>query len=623
MIVFALCQNPQHIQLLAHSLKDSSHELQTGTDLTQLLRMASCDDAVVIDADFPQSAGTWASSLAMLETYPTIFISDDPNQLAKIESAIAGAICLCCKDLCADLLDLAILQAQITCTATGQTSEIGHLDSSLDFGGADLNATLDPFAGSASSTSLVQTVLRQSLAKLFPILDSIAQTQRWLDRWKAAGATEELAIPSGVMQRELGKLLREAQWLADASRLADDRASVRRETVASATWLNQLFSRFPSLCLQTPDQLPNLRIDPERTQLAVHAIIEHFAQETPITNVLISGTETDLCLEFQSAEEISIGEFELLKERWETSQWPRWMNDSSFTLGLGLAREQLRCMGGELKLSRSMQGCFGVCMSVPLDEPTSFVGGYRKLLHRKLTDAQTPIGAFLAQCDRSYEAMNEATDELLRQRLGSCGLVVRRGERTWAILAPVGADESGEFVQWLQHCWTDSQQQQLGVLEATGLDTEDHPRALAISTIGHLSMSEELENWVELYVAAMGAVGPFGNEPPVVLISRAEVPVMDGLTQRLAGSGCSITQVNEQGYCPDEWDSVKPQIVDLRTSDSEGWKRLDELVRTGSLSRQVILLTESLQKQNDRLLDFGRLFETNAEYQEPISISIS
>lgn len=610
MSLFVLTRDPMLLETLG-SCFTSPPEIHWTKAPHEVPNSGSLDDVVVWDWDSMLECGSDDSSTALLLEHPTLIICREQESIDQLERTYPLAVVIDHVALNSEVLELAILQAQISFGCAEKPEPVATLP--------ELPASSRDQDLPSIDSLLVQKVLRQSLSQLFPILDSISETQRWLERWRTSSDSVDLAIPANLLHRQMNQLVQQTQQIADASRLADDRAVVRRDPIASSTWLHELFSDYPLLAQSIPTALPCLRIDEARAKGAIRAVLEHFSKETPLTQLHVAESGDHLLIELRTEETINEQSFGVLLDRWEQAAWPNWLNDTDFTLGLGLAREQLRSTSCDLSLLRDDCERFGVRIQLALDEPSSYLQGFRTQLHRRMTDSQIPIGAFLAQSDRSHELLDEATDELLRQRLGSCSLVIRRGERTWAILAPVGAEESGEFVQWIQQAWASLHQKQTQFMEANGLDCESLPMTLSVSTVGHLNLDDELEAWTELFQMALTAVGPFGNEPPVVLLSRAELPVMDGLTRRLAGTGCRITQVHEQGFCPEEWDGLEPRVVDLRSSDSRGWQHLEDLVRTGSLSRNVILLTDTLQKQNERLREFGHLFDTSFEGEEAMS----
>ena len=259
-------------------------------------------------------------------------------------------------------------------------------------------------------------------------------------------------------------------------------------------------------------------------------------------------------------------------------------------------------------------GRFGWRLSLPTDEPAAVMAGYLNHLDRRLPDEALELGAFQLQTDADLPRFGRQTETSLIESVGSCGFVHRRGERSWIVIAPVGPNESGEFVQWLQQGWSQA------MLEPGGDVARPQtvlPFTLAITIVGHVPREAGIAGLTELMLAALAAPGPLGNEPPIVVISRSEPGWVDGLSRRLQQWGCSVTRISDEAPCPDEWSQHgnhrTPLVLDLRTPGGCGWSRLDDLVREGSLNRHVFLLTEDLRRQIDLLSSFGTQWESATE----------
>ncbi len=418
-----------------------------------------------------------------------------------------------------------------------------------------------------------------------------------LDGRSIAGAADRAEA-----QRAADDLLRQIDRLQDGTLLWDDRLGIRRETLQVAELLERALRRtgrsgsYPPAGSETV-----LRVDRRLAEAIVVEMLEALP-EVDRAEFRVARCDGLIAIDCWSDETIAIDEFAELQAEWNERAWPA--GASPFTWELGLARERARCQGGDFLPARSDEGRFGWRLILPEDDPAGIVRGYLAHLARRLPPDVDSLGAFVVQTDADGERRRAATDVALTEAVGSCGLVLRRGDRTWIVVAPVGEDETGEFVQWLQQRWTEA----LG-----GSKADAAPKrlefTLAISTCGHVLRSDGPPALLDLLRIGLCVPGPMGDEAPILVISRGEPGLIDGLSRRLAESGCSVTRVEAEAPCPEEWSedapARRPVVFDLRQPEEEGWSRLDELVRAGALHRQVYLLTEDLRRQNDRLANFG------------------
>lgn len=418
-----------------------------------------------------------------------------------------------------------------------------------------------------------------------------------LDGRSIAGAADRAEA-----QQAADDLLQRIDRLQDGTLLWDDRLGIRRETMRVAELLERALRRtgrsgsYPPVGSETV-----LRVDRRLAEAIVVEMLEALP-DVVRAEFRIARCDGLIAIECGSDETIGIEEFAELQAEWNDRAWPA--AASPFTWGLGLARERARCQGGDFLPARSEEGRFGWRLILPEDDPAGIVRGYLAHLARRLPLDVDTLGAFIVQTDADGERRRAATDVALTEAVGSCGLVLRRGDRTWIVVAPVGQDETGEFVQWLQQRWTEA----LG-----GTNADASPKrldfTLAISTCGHVPRSDGAQGLLDLLRIGLSVPGPMGDEAPILVISRGEPGLVDGLSRRLAESGCSVTRVEAEAPCPEEWSedapARRPVVFDLRQGEEEGWSRLDELVRAGALHRQVYLLTEDLRRQNDRLANFG------------------
>lgn len=586
---------------------------QDETDLDQY-------EAIVVDADSPRSMTEWGKLVSQMRVRSPIWVSADTQQMRKITTAWPDAIGLTRGSLTASLLWQTLSALRDPCRDTPHPTGHGPTFTLP----TDVEAASEGTAEKTDHGDVASAVLRRAMAPMFPLVEEIAATQRWLAAWRNSANQGETTLPASLLQRHYEQLFEQVRAACDISQLSDDRAVIRRDLIELTSWLTQ---SLPEGCACRPTSGTNpppahLRIDIERAQAALRTILRHLERESGIDSVEWHVGDEQAEVTIATTESMDSAEFLDISTAWESAAWPDWSSENEFTGELGLARERLRCMGGDMVPVLTREGAFGFELSLPLDSPAGITAGFRQYLLRRIDDPSTPLGAFLIQSDGAADGGDELTDDWLRERLGSCGLVIRRSARTWVVMAPVGADEASDFVQWLQESWTSARGRRLELHGESGAVARGTPQLLAISTLGHLTLMQDAAAWRELYETACAAIGPLGSEPPVVVISRAASTEMADLAQHLTTRGCHVTQVSAQAPCPEEWLEVEPRVLDLRSDDDLAWQYLADLVRHGGLNRQVILLNESLQRQNERLTDVGRLFQT--DFQAPVeSVSAS
>ena len=185
--------------------------------------------------------------------------------------------------------------------------------------------------------------------------------------------------------------------------------------------------------------------------------------------------------------------FRRLRDRWLGSQWSISTAAPDFLLGLGLTRERLRHNGGDLRVVREMGKGIGLELSVPCNQLRAVLASYQSLIRRKLPNL-SELSIFTARLeDGQFLAQGRSTiTEFIQTNMGSLGLAIPLDQKSWAVLAPVQADERETFVSWLESQWE----------QLVAIQDEDRPNPsrsikLLIAPLATVGVDTPVENWAE------------------------------------------------------------------------------------------------------------------------------